>query len=156
MSDCTDLPASLLAKARALRGATLMRCLVPRNQTLAQCWPLRLVHSNGDDLQFWSEARSVGGWREVGALDIDTYIEGDLIWAESEIATFRVGAVELLIADVQSLQVVSGIAIQSLEGTELLIVAGVSPGSLSVCMPGEPSACDPEWPIEDYRRVVVD
>ncbi len=127
---------------------------MPNKQSLKCCWQFRINLDNGFWLEFSSACTEVGGWNETGSLNIKVSNKSEELLAEKykkEQLNYRVDAVEALIFDGKGVFSECGLVLVGRLG-ELIIAAGVSPGSVSVKLPSKENEFEPEFDCEEYTR----
>lgn len=143
-----------------VQGAEVIAYAIPSKQSLQCAWLLRLFCSEGFMLEFSAASTSVGGWKEQGSLNIN--IVEDVNKTDSEvfsyikINSFRIQNILSLVHDSENIFSESGIVFQDGDGTEIIILCGVSPGSVTMKTPnGLLSEIDSELDYKDYQRALV-
>jgi len=142
---------------RLLVNNKVMAYEFPKSQLLESAWNFRLYFAGGEILAFSSKCTSVGGWDEVGSLSIELIkniaVSKAGAFIKTNVEQFCVVSYSMLVYEKGNVYSETGIEFLDDEGMGLIIVAGPSPGSVSVSIPGILSELKPEFSISEYRRV---
>ncbi len=143
-----------------LEGTNITAYALPEDHSLACAWLLRLIFNDRFLIEFSSACTQVIGWHEVGSLNLkviricepsdDDPIRN--IFSFTEIKEFLIASVEYLIYEDSDVYSESGLVLRSSSGEEVIIAAGVPPGSVSVQAPFSKLDFEPEFPTSDYKR----
>ena len=141
-------------------GSKIVGYIFPKNQSLTTAWDFKLLFDNGKSIQFSSACTNVGGWDEMGSLNMSfsNYVSNEYldtnIYQKNEIS-FSVTEIEKLIYESKNVYSEAGIIFVSNIGEEIIIAASVSPGSISVSTPFSEANFEPELSLDDYKRVTL-
>jgi hypothetical protein len=142
------------------RGVCIVGYSLPRSQSLGCAWELRLYLSNGMFIDFSSAFTNVGGWQEVGSLNMrftaDATSESVLnneTYAHVEIAHFCINDLQSLVFLDDDVFSECGIVFIDEKGSEVIVAAGVSPGSVSALIPLSESDFNPEMGHGAYLKI---
>ncbi|MDQ0017470.1 hypothetical protein J2W23_005883 [Variovorax boronicumulans] len=128
---------------------------VPKSQTLEAAWLFRLILDSGWILDLSSSCTAVGGWQEIGSLNLGFAREGAdataIEWVVHPM-DFRIASAERLIFEDAEVYAESGIALKDMTHGEIVVAAGVAPGSVSVLMPSSAGPLRSEFDIERLMR----
>lgn len=120
---------------------------------------LRLHLSSGDVLAFCSKYTGVGGWDEIGSLNIKFEINNNEIdpdvFVKVDIEKFHVNYYMMLVYEESEVYSESGICFINDKGEKLMILAAPSPGAVSVSIPGVKTEFKPEFSLSDYKMLKV-
>lgn len=141
---------------KPFEAARILAYGVPKSQTLEAAWLFRLILDSGWILDLSSACTGVGGWQEIGSLNLAfAREEGDataIEWVINPIEDFQIASVERLIFDDAEVYAETGIALKDAAHREIVVAAGVSPGSVSVLIPASASPLQAEFEIENLTR----
>ncbi|KVF27191.1 hypothetical protein WJ07_06870 [Burkholderia vietnamiensis] len=140
----------------ALIGKRIVAYALPAGHSLACAWQCRFVLNNGYSLEFSSACTVVTGWHEVGSLNTKYHSmeadEGADIFQEFEIESFRIAVIERLLYEDSQVYSECGLVFHDGFGAEIIVAAGVSPGSVSINAPFSQECFAPEFPVAAYHR----
>lgn len=129
---------------------------LPKSHTLRSAWLFRLVLDTGWTLDLSSACTGVGGWQEIGSLNLGFAREApdnDAIeWVMRSLEDFQVVSVERLIFEDAEVYAESGIVFTDSTHREIVVAAGTAPGSVSIAMPSSMDALQSEFEIERLQR----
>ena len=128
---------------------------MPANHSTKNCWLLRLVFSGGFSLEFSSVFTDIGDWQEMGSLNIKFVdeIDNDL-FIHNDIESFKIKNIFELVYHSEEVFSESGVTLISEEGGEIVVVCGVSPGSVSMKAPSSSiDEIDAELDYTDYKQI---
>lgn len=142
-----------------LVGDLILSIATPEGHSLSKVWYAQVEMSSGKAVEFTASSTEVEGWVEYGTINVGlmharTPVAKPLITAA--IKEFVIKAVELLVAEEENYQIEAGLVITAEDGRELVVVAGDIPGAFSVRLPGEKNELDPQFPWQDYLRLILD
>lgn len=145
-----------------LKGAGITAFAMPQGHSFASAWQFRLFFDNRYLIDFSSACTEVGGWQEVGSLNIRASL-GDFPdedknvkpLVKTNVDGFRVDSIDSLVYEDADVYAECGIVFRDLSGKEITIVAGQSPGSVSVLAPFSAGEFKPEFAIEAYSRLPI-
>jgi hypothetical protein len=140
-----------------LLGRSIVAYALPAGHSLGCAWQCRFMLGNGYALEFSSACTVVADWQEVGSLNIEYLAigeadEGAAVFQEYEIGSFRIAAVERLVYEDSHVYSECGLVFHDKSGMEVIVAAGVSPGSVSINAPFSRERFAPEFPVADYHR----
>lgn len=137
-------------------AANVLAYGLPKSQTLQAAWLFRLMLDTGWILDFSSACTGVGGWQEIGSLNLRFTREvsdGDAIdWSMNPLEDFRIVLVERLIFEDAEVYAESGIVLKDSTHREIVVAAGTAPGSVSIAVPFSTSPLQSEFGIEQLQR----
>ncbi|WP_157655502.1 hypothetical protein [Burkholderia ubonensis] len=140
-----------------LVGARIVAYALPEGHSLECAWQCRFLLDGGGILEFSSACTVVAGWHEVGSLNIKKIVGKDDsnrdIFHEIAVEKFFIASIDCLVYDDPDVYSECGIVFRDGSGHELIIAAGVSPGSVSVKAPFANELFAPEFSLGDYGRV---
>lgn len=129
---------------------------LPEGHTLKCAWQCRIFLDNNDVFEFSSACTEVAGWQEVGSLNIERIhpVENSAgaLFSKTSIERFTIVSVDCLVYETPDVYAECGIVLRAVSGEEVIIAAGVSPGSVSVQAPFSSLPFDPEFSVPDYTR----
>jgi len=146
--------------SRHLVGSNIIGYVLPNSQSLACAWELKLIFDNGISIDFSSACTNIGGWQEMGSLNIffsDYISDNNLdisVYQKSEVSFF-VKSMDKLVFESSDVFSESGIIFLNGNGEEIIIATGVSPGSISVKAPFCEANFNSELELEDCHRIVM-
>lgn len=103
----------------------------------------------------------VGNWKEVGSLNLSFKGKGQdtdsdsASWVIEPVSNFKIGNVESLIYEDQEVFSECGIALGDERDGEIIVAAGVSPGSVSISVPFSSCKFQPEFEVAKYQRFPI-
>ncbi|MBC3915976.1 hypothetical protein H8L32_00630 [Undibacterium sp. CY18W] len=143
-------------------GTWITAYAMPDGHSLKEVWLFRLFFGNDYFIEFSSACSGVGGWREIGSLNlrIDRIQNSDQgqesgIFKKKDIEPFYVSSITRLVYEDELVNVEGGIVFKDSNGKLLTIAAGIPPGSVSVVGPFSNGDFQPEFAIADYKEVVI-
>lgn len=138
----------------SLQGMAVIAYSIPESQSLTATWQLRLHFDNDTILEFSSACTEVDGWQEIGSLNVRKVSSepADKVFHRTVVNSFKVCRVERLIHEDPIVFAEAGLVFIESNQTEIIIAAGVSPGSVSVLAPFSAQAFEPELSAPDYKR----
>lgn len=142
-----------------LRGATILAYGLPNAHSLKEAWLFRLVLDSGWTVDFSSACTGVGGWQEMGSLNLVfarvTENEALLQWTMTPIVEFHVRMAERLVFRSDAIYADVGIVLTSSTDDEVIISAGIPPGSVSIAAPFSSEEFRPENDMTALTRHVL-
>lgn len=130
---------------------------LPEGHTLDSAWLCRFYLDSGDIFEFSSACTEVDGWEELGSLNIakvDSKASENL-FNRTKVNPFFICLIECLVYENTSVFAECGIVLRDSLGGEVIIAAGISPGSVSVQAPFTTLPFEPELSMSDYRRMAI-
>ncbi|MBT2337073.1 hypothetical protein J7E49_24615 [Variovorax paradoxus] len=141
---------------KPFEAARVLAYEVPKSQTLEAAWLFRLILDTGWIVDLSSACTGVGGWQEIGSLNLGFAREGTdataIEWVINSIEDFQIASVERLIFEDAEVYAESGIALKDTAHREIVVAAGVAPGSVSVLMPASTTPLQSEFELERLVR----
>lgn len=129
---------------------------LPPQHSFRAAWLFRIVLDRGWIVDFSSASTSVGGWQEVGSLNIELSVspssKKDAEFIISDVQNFTIVKCERLTYTEPDIYAECGIVFTSQTGSELLMAAGTSPGSVSIRAPFSSDQFAPEFEMDKYQR----
>jgi hypothetical protein len=120
---------------------------------------IRLHHNSGTVTRICSQMHDIGPRTEVGVLEFSTTLNR----YEKELAVDipnRLGditSIEKLVIAEKDVQAESGIVFKNARQEEMVFVASAAPYVLAISVPWDAPELkfDPEYPLEQYRRIAL-
>lgn len=142
----------------SIKGLYIKSYAIPIKHSTKSAWLLRILFSKGFYLEFSSTPNDIGGWEEMGSLNIKLIKNfskiNNNIFIHKNIENFKVKEVFKLVHATEEIFSNSGIVFVSEEGKEIIIVCGVSPGSVSMKTPDNSvDKLDAELDLSDYKKI---
>jgi hypothetical protein len=126
---------------------------------LEQTWRFALNLDDGCKVVLSSIPIEIGKWKEIGCLNIALLrlppALNEAKWTIITIPNFFVESTEWLVVNDDEVYVECGITVKDRLQREIVVTAGVSPGSVSVSMPFSNNSFNPEFGSEDYMRLPI-
>lgn len=142
-----------------LRGAAILAYGLPKAHSLKEAWLFRIVLDSGWIVDFSSACTGVGGWQEMGSLNLvfarEPEDDASIQWTMTRIVEFHVLAAERLVFRSGAIYAESGIVLTSSTGDEVVIAAGIPPGSVSIAAPFSTEEFQPENDMAALTRHVL-
>jgi len=131
-------------------------CSIPEDHSFRETWSFRLGFEGGVLLEFSSASTEVVGWQEVGSLNVQK-MDDSKAGAIGRITTFakpfRVSELEKVVYEDDDVISECGMAFHGGVGEpELVVAAGISPGSVSVAGQCSDEGFAPQFAISTCRR----
>lgn len=129
---CEGVDSSEIAKL--LLGHDLRGFTMPKSHSFSASWAFNIFFGESQ-IQFSSACTQIGGWQEVGSLNIKVEAKretGQLEVEQVDFAVSRITKVERMVFEDDDVISFCGLAITTENGEELVIAAGIPPGSVSV------------------------
>ncbi|MFC5475101.1 hypothetical protein [Paraherbaspirillum soli] len=145
-----------------LQGTQVTAYAMPDTHSFQSAWLFQLFFSNGCVVEFSSSCTEVGGWQEVGSLNLR--FDQELTLDQAQDATlcvktgvekFYVKSIDRLIYEDADVYAECGIVFSDSSGREILVAAGPAPGSVSVQAPFSTGEFQPEFAMTKYKRVSI-
>lgn len=137
-------------------GAFVLAYGLSESQSFQATWLFRLALSTGWIVDFSSACTEVGDWKEVGSLNLrfaQDMKEGDRSLSSlTPMPYFQIKGIDRLIYEDASVYAECGIVLSDLLGGDLVVAAGVAPGSVSISCPLSEDGFHPEFSMGQYRR----
>lgn len=136
---------------------------MPEGHTFDAVWEFQLYFDDSSTfIEFSSACTQVGDWQEVGSLNL-RFVAGDdesknyvgLGLPKHGISSFNVKKVEALIYEDSDVISECGLVLSGTDGGEIIIAAGVSPGSVSVAASFATESFEPQFSISACRREAI-
>lgn len=128
---------------------------IPKGQSLTATWNFRLNFSNLVCIELFSKINHVSGWAETGSVALRLIeaiapgVRSD-VFETRPIPHFNVDSVSLLVYREGQVNSECGIILRETGGREIIVAAGVSPGSVSVRADFSSDLFAPEYSLSDY------
>ncbi|TFF18253.1 hypothetical protein E3C22_22130 [Jiella endophytica] len=141
-----------------LAGRHIAGFWMPFEQSFKMAWLFQLSLDNEMALEFWSDPVNAGGWEEVGVLCIRLVSNPQeragttFEWVGAQIAPFIIAKVQVLVDERPDFQAECGLEFFNDKGEDLIVVAGISPGSVTISAPFDRQNFDPECYLTEYKR----
>lgn len=133
---------------------------LPDGHTFDAAWEFQLYFGDDDVfVEFSSACTQVVDWQEVGSLNIrvdscdggsTTSIRPDP--SKHAISSFFVESLEKLVYEDDDVISECGLVLHGSDGAEIIIAAGISPGSVSVAAPFATGSFEPQFSLGTCRR----
>lgn len=131
--------------ARSLVGQTVTAYAMPPKHSFEAAWLFTLYFEDGHKLEFWSESYETAGWNELGVLVVSSLgeaVDGPSMNVEQfrvEIPSIRIARCRKLLCEEDDFLVECGLLLAGEAGENVIIAAGIPPGSVSVSLPSDES-----------------
>lgn len=146
-----------------LKDQYLVACAFPKNHSLKAAWIFWLIFQSGKVLEFSSACTQVVGWEEVGSLNIgllekieksDSYLAGNIF--QINVQGFIFSEINKLIYEDEDLISECGLVLISPGEQEVVIAAGIPPGSVSIkAWFQKEELFEPQFPLSICRYEVM-
>jgi hypothetical protein len=148
------------ALSRELKGQRLVAYVLPDGHTLQAAWGISFVFDSGLVLEFSSACTQAIGWQEVGSLNIrlmqgsmDSTAVGGMGKNEVVVPTVELLYAEKLLYEDEDVVVECGLLLHGRTDQNVVISAGISPGSVSVHAPFSVGQLyEPQFPLSGCLR----
>ncbi|WP_156957932.1 hypothetical protein [Paracidovorax oryzae] len=144
----------------SLSGGHIKAYGLPNKQSLTMAWEFFLSFGNGSVLKFSSACTNVGGWEELGSINLEIYdiesiedFSDILVWHDIE--DFLVKKIGIICYEDAKIYSECGIFFENGKNENLIVCTGISPGSVSVFSSFSFVDFDPEIPIEKCRKIYI-
>lgn len=143
----------------ALTAHTIVSFSYPGNQSLQEAWLFSFTLDSGWNVTFSSVCADIGDWKEVGYLNVafsltlPTLNETD--WIIIGVNNFLIKSVEWLVVNNDEIYVECGLVVKDALDREIIVAAGVSPGSVSISSPFSNNSFIPEFTTEQCTRLLI-
>lgn len=142
-----------------IKGKSMCELLLPQGHSLEASWSCILDFENQIFLTFSAASTGVGGWREVGSLNI--FVSTSIDWDGAPWSTatrfpmgdFKVSSIFKMVIEESNFYSECGLEFISKEGSVFRIAAGVAPSSMSIEFPESKDLFAPEFSIDEYKLV---
>lgn len=148
---------------KKIKGLNVIAFSMPKSQSLACVWELRVYFSDRSAIDFSSAFTGVGGWNEIGSLNIKFYDELSMpdgldsdLYVKTKVNDFYISDVEFLIFRAEDVYSECGIIFIDSLKEEIIVMSGVSPGSVTMLTPFDKISFSPEFSYKDYQRLTYD
>ena len=140
-------------------GSCITAYSMPKNHSFESAWLFRLIFNNQYLVEFSSDCTEVTGWQEMGSLNLLAVLDVNLeqkneVFLVAETSNFAVENMECLVYRDADVYAECGLVFYSSLGEEIIIAAGVSPGSVSIQAPFSTQKFQPEFAVSDYHREI--
>jgi hypothetical protein len=147
---------------KSIQGCNVIACAMPEAQTLRAAWLFQVILDDGRFLEFSSACTEVVDWQEVGSLNIRLGIQPPDVTTPAAPTLLRVAVPPVRIDDLDVLvyedeDVISecGLAICEQGGQEIVVAAGIPPGSVSITTPFSAESFEPQFSVSACTRVRI-
>lgn len=152
-----DMPESTLS---GLVGSRLQAFGLPDKHSLTTAWYFALSFDTGCWLVFSSACTDIGGWDEVGSINLEIHGDHDMggkgdIFVWQTVEEFKVNMLGALRHENDRFCSDCGIFFDNGMGESLIICAGIPPGSVSVASGFSLLDFEPEIPVEKCRKIYL-
>jgi hypothetical protein len=133
---------------------------VPKSHSFQATWLFRLLLDTGWVVDFSSAATEVGNWKEVGSLNLSFKSDHDgncdgTPWLIKPVSDFKVETMERLIYEDGDVYAECGLILEDIHGREIIVAAGMAPGSVSIAAPFSTDVFQPEFEMNQYQRKLL-
>lgn len=154
---CEGIEAKALSSA--LSGQQIVAYAMPAGHSFQAAWLFLLTLSGGEVLEFSSACTQVVSWQEVGSLNIRFIGRSSGVSADSELELATVAVPALHLQELEKLvyedaDVISecALVLRGKAGEEIVVAAGIPPGSVSVIASFTKGPFEPQFAISACRR----
>ncbi|WP_157582024.1 MULTISPECIES: hypothetical protein [Rhodanobacter] len=138
-----------------IRENEIVSYSIPIGQSLTTTWNFRLNFRNLVCIEFFSRANAVSGWDETGSIvlrlaDVAADDARSGVFETRLISGFNVDSVSLLVYQEDQINSECGMIFREKYGREMIVAAGVSPGSVSICADFSGDIFAPEHSLSKY------
>ncbi|WMP18902.1 hypothetical protein [Thiothrix lacustris] len=142
-----------------LISSSIVGYSLPISQSLRETWDLHIYLDTGISITFSSACTGVGGWQEMGSLnmdfsgtmDMDKQVESKYSMTKFD-NPFLIEKIYSLVFHDNDIYSESGLIFVDPNGQEVIVATGVSAGSVSMRIPFDDNF-EPELAYNDYVRV---
>lgn len=141
-----------------IQGHSVVECIMPAGHSFQSAWIFQIVLDNDDVLEFTSACTEIVDWQEVGSLNIRFIshsfidrIDHSIDMLKSNISDFGLVDVQKLVYEDSDVVTECGLILLSSKGEQIIIAAGISPGSVSVLAPFTNASFEPQFSLEQCR-----
>lgn len=140
-----------------LTGKHVVAYSLPEGHSLSAAWQYRMHFDDGTAWEFSSACTEIDGWQEIGSLNVRNVSNEPVshLFQRTDIIAFPIRRLEYLVHQDAKVFAESGLIFASDDGKEIIVAAGVSPGSVSVLAPFSSQPFEPELSPQDYARLPV-
>lgn len=142
-----------------MQGRSVIAYSMPAGHSFQAAWLLRLILSGSASLEFSSACTEVVGWHEVGSLNVRLVRPGAAGVTDAEIGMpvtsipeVRLSAIQKIVYEDDDVITECGMALGGDGGVEVIVAAGVPPGSVSLAAPFTCQPFEPQFPLSACRR----
>lgn len=132
---------------------------IPKGHSCSEAWLFRLFFDNNYIVEFSSSCTELHNWQEIGSLNLgiittksDEQIDYKDIFVKTIIDGLMVTNIEYLIYEDSEVYAECGLIFETESGSEIIVAAGISPGSVSVVGPFSVLPFQPEFEFSLYER----
>ncbi len=151
-------PNAAVAPGRA-HGQQIVAYAMPSEHSFQAAWLFWLILGSGEMLEFSSACTQIVDWQEVGTLNIrfigrasDASADSHLHMATVAVPTVRLQALEKLVYEDADVVSECALILRGEGGKEIVVAAGIPPGSVSVSASFNNGAFEPQFEISACRR----
>jgi|GEM_PF-3503213 len=154
---CEGIEASALWSA--LNGRQIVAYAMPFEHSLQAAWLFWLILSSGEMLEFSAACTQIVDWQEVGSLNIrligratDAPAASHQHMATVAVPAIHLQALERLVYEDTDVVSECGLLLRGEDGNEVVIAAGIPPGSVSISAAFNKGPFEPQFAISACRR----
>jgi hypothetical protein len=143
----------------SLAGDEILCVSVPENNSLEQSWFASAALKSDRRIDISGSSSDVGNWEEYGTINLELLrspLEIEMRTIDVALEAFFIQSAFVLVVDESDHQIEAGIVISAEDGREIFVVAGDIPGAFSLRMPDGQGDLRPQFPWQDYRRILID
>ncbi|MBU1357768.1 MAG: hypothetical protein KKC79_05035 [Gammaproteobacteria bacterium] len=140
-------------------GRTVVAYSLPKGHSFQAAWLFQLVLDDGNVLEFSSACTQVVDWQEVGSLNIRFIKASDRGLSEatpdmvlSATPEFRILTLSRLLYEDDDVISECALAFGGRDGEQIVIAAGIPPGSVSIAAPFSEEQFEPQFAMSTCRR----
>jgi hypothetical protein len=147
---------------KSLIGHNVTAYAMPEGQTHRASWIFQIVLDNGKLLEFSSACTQIVDWQEVGSLNI--FVADMSLFATTGIVTtlprvamtpLLISALDILIYEDDDIVSECGLVIYGQDDLQIVVAAGIPPGSVSTAIPHSMGYLQPQFSVADCMRVCM-
>jgi len=141
-----------------LKGQKLVAYGLPNGHTFQAVWDLSFFFESGLVVHFSSACSEAGGWQEVGSLNIGcsqaANSAAEAIEMEFAVTpSLQLTGMQMLVFEDEDVVVECGLVLHGVDGQELVVAAGIPPGSVSVLASfAADKQFEPQFSLSSCRR----
>lgn len=150
------------ALGKSIEGSNVVAYAMPEGQAHSAAWLFQLILDDGRLLEFSSACTEVVDWQEVGSLNIVLETEasevrksGAIAWARVPVAPFRISSADVLVYQDGDVVSECGLVICGQADSQIVICAGIPPGSVSVLLPNSKDSFEPQFSVSACTRLRI-
>lgn len=157
---CEGIASKDIWKSR--QGLSVVAYAMPLGQSLQAAWIFQLIFDDGSLLEFSSACTQVIGWQEVGSLNIQLIRHpsneqsdkgSDLL--KTDVPNFRLNSLAKLVYVDNDVSSECALVLCGVSGEEIVVSAGISPGSVSIAAPFSETSFEPQFSVSVCKRELL-